>query len=104
MAYMKRARPGGSLASVVAGLRIPTRTIVAMVAARTALRRPDSTRNVPPSYRDDAQSAPSVGQVAALTTAAGWRACGRWASVRRREGGLNLATPVAGRWGTVRIR
>src|SRR6476660_2072350 len=61
MAYMKRDRPGGSLARVVVGARTPTRTTVARVATRTALRRPDSTRNGAPSYRDGAVSAPSVG-------------------------------------------
>ena len=47
-------------AIVVAGPRTPTRTIVARVATRTAFRRPDSTRNVAPSYRDGAVSAPSA--------------------------------------------
>src|SRR6185312_5629721 len=87
MAYMKRARPGGLAASVVAGPRTPTRTIVARVATRTALRRPDSTRNVSPSYRDDAVSAPSDGRAAAVTVATGLGACGRDV-IRRRDGDL----------------
>jgi hypothetical protein len=37
--------------------------IVARRATKTALRRPDSTRNGAPSYRDGAVSAPSVGGV-----------------------------------------
>src|SRR6476660_4103460 len=77
MAYMNRARPGGSWAWVAAGARTPTRMIVARVATRTALRRPDSTRNVAPSYRDDAVSAPSDGRAAAVTVAAGLGARGR---------------------------
>ena len=61
---MKRARPGGSFARVVVGVRMPTRMIVARDAMRTAVRRPDSTRNGAPSYRDGAVSAPSVGRAA----------------------------------------
>ena len=41
----------------------PMRMTVARDATRTAFRRPDSTRNVAPSYRDDAVSASSVGRV-----------------------------------------
>ena len=50
-----------------------------MAAARratgTARRRPIRSGNGAPSYRDGAVSAPSVGRVAALTTAARWGAC-----------------------------
>src|SRR6478735_3278605 len=87
MAYMKRDRPGGSVARVAAGARTPTRTTVARVATRTALRRPDSTRNGAPSYRDDAVSAPSDGRAAAVTVATGWEPAAVDVS-RRREGGL----------------
>src|SRR4029079_3181052 len=102
MAYMKRDRPGGSVARVAAGARTPTRTIVARVATRTALRRPESTRNVAPSYRDGAVSAPSDGRAAAVTAATGLGACGRGRQPAT-GGWFDLATRVAGRWGTVRI-
>src|SRR6187397_800960 len=101
MAYMKRDRPGGSVARVAAGARTPTRTIVARVATKTALRRPDSTRNVAPSYRDDAVSTPSDGRAAAVTLATGLGPAAvdvNW----RREGGFtsrHVPRDVGGRSG-----
>src|SRR5687768_3475753 len=63
MALMKRARPGGDLAAKAAEPVAVRTRIVASAATRTALRRPDRTRNVAPSYRDDAVSASNVGSV-----------------------------------------
>ncbi len=83
---MKRARPGGSLAKVVAGDDCPTRMIVARIAMRTALRRPDSTRNGAPSYRNDAVSTSSDGRVAGRPPRRRWvLADDRYG--RRRPGG-----------------
>jgi hypothetical protein len=63
MAYMNRDRPGGAFAATTAEPAVERMMIAERRATKAALRRPDRTRNVAPSYRIDAVSASNVGSV-----------------------------------------
>src|SRR5688572_14017477 len=63
MAALNLDRPGGDLAAKTAEPDAVRTRIVASATTKTALRRPDRTRNVAPPYRIDAVSASNGGSV-----------------------------------------
>src|SRR5688572_26059761 len=84
MAALNLDRPGGDLAAKTAEPDAVRTRVVARAATRTALRRPDRTRNVAPPYRIDAVSTfdRRLGRAGAVGRA--WGPAG-WALRRRRS-------------------